>query len=325
MSYGDWATDRTFTVRSPLGVGAENMFGGALSMFRRPYDKAPKDADVAFLGVPFDQAVTDQVGCRFGPRALRAASARMTWDGGPWRWDFEPFSRLAVYDTGDLDYDHGRIDRFPAVLEARAKEIIATGANLFTMGGDHFISYPLLKAHAEKHGPLALVQFDAHSDTWADPTPEGEPKRIDHGTMFYHAVKEGIVDPARSVQTGIRSKNADTLGITTLDADFVHDHSPAEVAARIAEIVGDGPAYLTFDIDCLDPAYAPGTGTPVCGGLTTAQAERILTGLTSVDFVGMDLVEVSPAHDAGGVTALAGATMILNMLCIWASRRGERS
>ena len=140
--------------------------------------------------------------------------------------------------------------------------------------------------------------------------------------MFYHAVREGIIDPARSVQVGIRAGNPETHGITILDADFVADNSPADVAARMREVVGEGPAYLTFDIDFLDPAYAPGTGTPVCGGPSTNTAERILCGLRGLDIAGMDVVEVSPAYDVGDVTALAGATMALNMLGLWAAERG---
>jgi agmatinase len=174
----------------------------------------------------------------------------------------------------------------------------------------------LLKAHAARHGPLALIQFDSHSDTWREPE-----KGINHGSMFFHAVQEGDIDPARSVQVGIRSGNPETHGLSILDADFVADHSPAEVAARMREIVGPGPAYLTFDIDFLDPAYAPGTGTPVCGGPSTNTAERILCGLQGLDIVGMDVVEVSPAYDVGEITALAAATMVLNMLGLWAAEK----
>ena len=313
----DWMIDRAFAATSPFGTGSEQTFSGALSLFRRRYAKDAAGADVAVLGIPYDLAVTNRPGTRFGPRAIRAASAQLAWSGGAWRWDFDPFARLHVVDTGDCEVDFGQPQLFPQALEAHAAGLLETGVKLLSLGGDHFVTYPLLKAHAARHGPLALIQFDSHSDTWR----EGE-KGINHGTMFFHAAQEGVIDPARSVQVGIRSGNPESHGITILDADYVADHSPAEVAARMREVVGDGPAYLTFDIDFLDPAYAPGTGTPVCGGPSTNTAERILCGLRGLNIVGMDVVEVSPAYDVGEVTALAGATMALNMLCLWAAEHG---
>lgn len=315
----DWMTDRAFAATSPFGVGMENTFAGALSLFRRRYTKDTAGADVAIMGIPFDLAVSNRPGTRFGPRAIRAASAQLAWKGGAWRWGFDPFTRLHIVDTGDCEVDYTQPQRFPETLEARAAGIINGGVKLLSLGGDHFVTYPLLKAHAARHGPLALIQFDSHSDTWRE-TEKG----LNHGSMFFHAVQEGIIDPARSVQVGIRSGNPETHGITILDADYVADHSPAEISARMREVVGVGPAYLTFDIDFLDPAYAPGTGTPVCGGPSTNKAERILCGLSGLDIVGMDVVEVSPTDDVGEVTALAGATMALNMLCLWAEARGER-
>lgn len=312
----DWTPDRAFT-GGLTGLGHENWFSGATSLFRRRYAADPAGADVAVLGVPFDQAVTNRPGARFGPRAIRQASTMISWPGGPWRWSADPFAHLAVVDTGDLHYDTGDPAGLARALEARASAIIAAGARTLALGGDHFTTWPLLKAHAARHGPLALVQFDSHSDTWRD---HGE--RIDHGTMFFRAVGEGTIDAARSVQVGIRSGNPETHGFTILDADFVADRTPAEVAARIREVVGDGPAYLTFDIDFLDPAFAPGTGTPVCGGPSTNTAERILCGLAGVDFVGMDVVEVAPAYDVAEVTALAAATMAMNMMGLFALLKG---
>jgi len=314
-----WLIDRAFAATNPFGTGSEQTFSGALSLFRRRYAKDPAGADVAVLGIPYDLAVTNRPGTRFGPRAIRAASAQLAWSGGAWRWDFDPLARLHVVDTGDCEVDFGQPHLFPQALEAHVAGLLAAGVKLLSLGGDHFVTYPLLKAHAARHGPLALIQFDSHSDTWRE-----DKKNINHGTMFYHAVQEGIIDPARSVQVGIRSGNPESHGITILDADFVADRSPAEVAARMREVVGEGPAYVTFDIDFLDPAYAPGTGTPVCGGPSTSIAERILCGLRGLDFVGMDVVEVSPTYDVGEVTALAGATMALNMLCLWADAKGER-
>jgi agmatinase len=165
---------------------------------------------------------------------------------------------------------------------------------------------------------LSLIHFDAHSDTWSD-----DDGRIDHGTMFFHAAREGVVDPARSVQIGLRTTNDDTLGFSVLDAPWVHAHGPDAAAAEIKRVVGGHKAYLTFDIDCLDPAFAPGTGTPVCGGLSTHQALQIVRGLAGIDLVGMDLVEVAPAYDVGDITALAGATLAHEFLCVFAAGPGR--
>ena len=182
-----------------------------------------------------------------------------------------------------------------------------------SLGGDHYISYPILKAYAEKFGPLSLLQFDAHSDTW----PDDDPERIDHGTMFYKAVKEGLIDPSRSVQVGIRTSNPDTLGVHTIDAREVHTIGPVETAKKIKSILGDHQTYVTFDIDGLDPAFAPGTGTPVWGGLTSAQAAIILRDLAGINMVGGDVVEVSPQYDTTGATAVAGAHVAMELMCLW--------
>jgi agmatinase len=316
----DWQIDRAIAGGSPFGTGSEPTFSGALSLFRRRYARDPAGADVAVAGIPYDLAVTNRPGTRFGPRAIRAASAVLAWPGAAWRWDFDPFERLNVVDTGDCEIDFGRPDGVPADIEAHAAGLIAKGVRLLCLGGDHFMTYPLLKAHAAKFGPLGLIQFDSHSDTWRE-----DERRISHGTMFFHAVREGIIDPARSVQVGIRSGNPETHGITILDADFVADNPPATIAGRIRQVAGGGPAYLTFDIDFLDPAYAPGTGTPVCGGPSTNTAERILGGLAGLEIVGMDIVEVSPPYDAGEITALAGASMALNMLALWAAAQPKKT
>ena len=171
--------------------------------------------DIAVTGIPFDLATTNRPGARLGPRAVRTASAQLSW-GPPWPWGFDPTRRLAIVDIGDCALDHGRPAEIPATIEQHATDILNAGASMLSIGGDHYITLPLLRAHASRHGPLALVHFDAHSDTWSD-----EDGRIDHGTMFYHAVREGIVDVARSVQIGIRTHNDDRLGFTWLDAAWV--------------------------------------------------------------------------------------------------------
>lgn len=185
-------------------------------------------------------------------------------------------------------------------------------------GGDHYMTYPLLKAHAAIHGkPLSLIQFDAHCDTWPDPHPDS----LNHGSMFYYAVKEGLIDPKTSIQVGIRTFNDDFMGVKILDANWVHQHSIEDTVKAIRERVGNNPTYLTFDIDCLDPAFAPGTGTPVCGGLSTAQALAIVRQLGSINFVGMDIVEVSPPYDHANITSLAGATLGYEFLLLLRNKK----
>ena len=310
-------TDHAIVREDLYGTTAEPTYGGVLSFMRRKYTRDMSGVDVAVMGVPLDTATTNRPGARFGPRAIRAASSIMAWEK-PYGMPFDPFDRLAVIDAGDCLFDHGRPDETPAKIEEYAFGIIDQGPALLSLGGDHFVSYPLLRAHHRKHGgPLSLLHFDAHSDTWAD-----ENDRIDHGTMFWWAVQQGLVDPARSVQVGIRTTNTDTLGFNIIDGPEVHASGIEAVVGRIREILGDRPVYLTFDIDCLDPSYAPGTGTPVCGGLTTHQAISILRGLAGIDVVGMDVVEVAPAYDVGEITALAGAHLAMEMLYLYACRPG---
>jgi agmatinase len=184
---------------------------------------------------------------------------------------------------------------------------------MITLGGDHYITLPILQAHAEKYGPLRVIQFDAHSDLWAD----DDMSRIDHGTMMYKAVKQGYVDAANSVQIGIRTECEDYLGFTKIDARAVNEQGAGEIARQVRAIVGDAPCYVTFDIDCLDPAYAPGTGTPVWGGLSSAQAAIVLRDLAGINMVGGDVVEVSPPFDPSGITAVAGAHVAMELICLW--------
>ncbi len=309
----DRLTDRAFSGVSPFGMIDQDTYAGALSFLRRPYSKDLAAAEVVVNGVPYDLAVTNRPGTRFGPRAIRMASAQIAWPGGPWRWGFDPTQVLRITDWGDMSFDYGHPEGIPAEIEAHAAHLIASGAKVLTFGGDHFISYPILKAHAAKHGPLALLQFDSHSDTWRE-----DGKRINHGTMFFHGVEEGVIDAAHSVQIGIRSGNPESHGMTVLDADWMCDTPVPEIIAKIEQVIAGRPVYLTFDIDCLDPAFAPGTGTPVIGGPSTRRAEQILTGLTGLNIVGADVVEISPPYDHADITALAGATIAMNIVCLWA-------
>ncbi len=304
--------DMAFTRDDPRGLSFENTFGGATSFLRRRYSKDLTGVDIAVTGIPFDQAVTNRPGTRLGPRAIREASAIQAFDP-PYGWGYDPMSELNIVDYGDVAFDYARVADFPEALTNHIRGILAGGAASIALGGDHYITYPILKAYAEKYGPLSLLQFDAHTDTWAD----DEPNRIDHGTMFYKAVKDGLIDPKRSVQVGIRTENPDTLGFNIIDAREVHETGPAAVAQKIRDILGDHPTYLTFDIDGLDPAFAPGTGTPVWGGLTSGQASIILRDIAGINLVGGDVVEVSPPFDTTGATAVAGAHIALELICLW--------
>jgi agmatinase len=282
---------------------------------RRKYSKDMDGVDVAVLGVPFDTATTNRSGTRFGPRAIRNASTIMAWER-PYGMAFDPFDKLAVVDAGDAHFDFGRPEKVPDAIEEAAYSIISQGPALLSLGGDHFISYPLIKAHVRKHGgPLSILHFDAHSDTWAD-----ENDRIDHGTMFYWAAKQGLVNPASSVQIGLRTQNPDTMGFNVIDAPAVHSQSIDATVAEARRHLGDTPVYVTFDIDCLDPSYAPGTGTPVCGGLTSHQAISILRGLQGINIIGMDVVEVAPTYDVGEITSLAASHLAMEMLYLYANR-----
>ena len=312
-----WNTkgDHAFTAKSLTGTGGDPTYSGALSFLRRRYTRDLAGVDVAVTGVPLDLCTTNRPGARFGPAGIRAASAHLAWTQ-PWPWTVDLFNELAVVDVGDCWFDFGRPETITDAIQAHAAGIIAEGPSLVTLGGDHFITYPLLKAHAARHGPLSLIHFDAHSDTDRD-----EEGRVDHGTMFYHAAREGIVVPERSVQIGIRTHQPERHGFNLLDARWVHRNGPEAVVSEVKRIVGDNNAYLTFDIDCLDPSFAPGTGTPVVGGLSSFQALEILRGFGGIDFVGMDIVEVSPPYDQAEITALAGATIAAEYLCLRASAK----
>lgn len=307
--------DSAFSNKTLESMGFESTYAGALSFLRRPYSKDVEKFDLIVSGVPYDLAVTNRPGARFGPRGIRAASASLAWDGSTWPWYSDPFKVVKTSDFGDCVLDHGYPDKIPDQIETHALLLLSGGAKILTMGGDHFITYPILKAVNHVHGPVSLIHFDAHSDTWEEPD-----ERIDHGTMFYHAARQNLVSPEQSVQIGMRTWNRDSHGFTVLDADFVHRNGVDAVIEEIYRIVGDNQAYLTFDIDCLDPSYAPGTGTPVVGGLSTWQAQTIIRGLSNIEFVGMDLVEVAPTYDVGEITSLAGASIMLDFICLLAQQ-----
>jgi agmatinase len=311
--------DTAFTRKGHKGYAFENAFGGATSFLRRTYTKDLAGVDLAITGVPFDQAVTHRTGTRFGPRAIREASSLQPYDP-PHGWGTDPLEDMAVIDYGDLAFDYAKVADFPDRLTDHIRTILAAGVGTVTLGGDHYITYPILKAYAEKFGPVALIQIDAHSDLWAD----DDLSRIDHGTMTYKAVKTGLVDPAASVQLAIRTHCDDYLGVEHIDARVIHEQGIAATVARVKQIVGDRPCYVSFDIDALDPAFAPGTGTPVWGGLASWQASAILRDLAGINMVGGDVVEVSPPYDTTGATAIAGAHVAHDLICLYHWARFRR-
>ena len=311
--------DLAFTREDPKGLAYENAFAGATSFLRRRYAKDVTGADLAILGVPFDQAVTHRPGTRFGPRAIREASSLQPFDP-PTGWDgFDPLSEFAIVDAGDVAFDYADVPSFPARLEAEAGRILDAGARLVSLGGDHSVTLPLLRAHAARSGPVAVIQFDAHSDLWPDPRRD----RIDHGTFMGKAVEDGIVDVARSCQIGIRTVCEDMMGMPFVTAREVHELGLGWVTEKVRGLAGDGPVYVTFDIDALDPAFAPGTGTPVWGGLASWQAAALLRDLAGLNILGGDVVEVSPPYDTSAITAVAGAHVAMELCCLslWTKRK----
>ena len=299
---GDVSTTPTFALR-PSFLGIE---------------RSDREAAICIAGIPYDLGTSNRPGARFGPAAIRQAS-RMLVDGDhPVRWT-EP-ATFDLADIGDFAIAHGDIQATLALIEEQAKGI----GHLVSLGGDHTVTLALLRALAPRTGPLGLVHFDAHVDTW----PDSFGQRFGHGSPFYHAIEEGLIDPRRMVQIGIRSPMHKDIhdwtvgkGVTILFAEDVHVQGPAMAAERIREIVGDAPAYLTFDIDALDPAFAPGTGTPEIGGLASWQAQAILRRLAGLSFRGMDVVEVSPPYDHAEITALAAATVAWEYLANLAPRK----
>ncbi len=274
------------------------------------------EADVVISGVPFDLATSGRSGSRFGPQGIRMASANLMWEGVRWPWDFCLTDRLKAEDIGDLVFKHGEPQTLVDNLEAHAKRILEADKSMLTFGGDHFITLPLLRAHVARHGPVALIHFDAHTDNYSGGS------LYDHGTIFYHAVEEGLLDCEHSIQIGIRTTyEVENHPFEVLDAAWVNDQGPYKVLEHIRQRVGDKKAYLSFDIDGLDPAYAPGTGTPVAAGISIDCALKVIRGMVGLNLIGMDVVEVAPAYDHAEITSLAAATLALEYLYVIAANQ----
>ncbi len=295
-------------------------FAGPTTFARLPALDAVGQAEVAIVGVPFDSGVVYRPGARFGPAAIRAGS-RMLRPFNAWT-DAEPFARQ-VADAGDIACTPFGIEQAIAEIEQTARKVAERASHVLALGGDHTIALPLLRAAAARFGPLALVHFDAHLDTWN--TYFGG-ARYTHGTPFRRAAEEGLLDLQRSIHVGTRGPqfSADdlrsdaALGFRLIDGRAIDDRGAKSIAAEIRDVTGRAQVYLSFDIDILDPAFAPGTGTPEAGGWSSREAISVLRGLAGIELAGGDVVEVAPAYDHAEVTAIAAANIAYEVLCLYA-------
>jgi guanidinobutyrase len=302
----------------PLSGNAMPRFGGPATMMRLPSATSPEGLDAAFIGVPLDTGTSHRPGARFGPRQIRAESALLR----PYNMatGAAPFDTLQVADLGDVPINTYSIEKSLPIIIAFFARVLAAGCRPLTLGGDHTIALPILRAVAACHGPVALVHVDAHADV----NDEMFGERIAHGTPFRRAVEEGLLRNDRVWQIGLRGSGYATddfdwprsQGFTIVPAHEVWWTSLAPLMAEVRAKIGGAPVYLSFDIDGIDPAYAGGTGTPEVGGLTVPQALEVIRGMRGLNVVGADLVEVSPPYDLSGNTALLGANLLYEMLCV---------
>jgi guanidinopropionase len=297
---------------------ARPRYTGIASFFRAPHTEHLDEADIGLIGVPFDGGVTHRSGARHGPRAVREQSALLRRINGV--TGVAPFAAARVRDLGDCWLEHpyaleGALDEIAGFYHA----VVGAGVVPLSIGGDHSVSLPILRAVAASR-PVGMVHIDAHCDTGDDYMGS----RFHHGAPFRRAVDEGLLDPARVIQIGIRGTTNDPdmwgfstrSGMRVLGMEEFADQGWRFAAAEARRVAGSGPAYLSFDIDSLDPSQAPGTGTPEAGGITALEALRLLRGLRGLDFVGGDLVEVAPPFDVGSLTAFNGASILFEILCL---------
>jgi guanidinobutyrase len=293
-------------------------FGGPATMMRLPTQTSTDGLDACFVGIPLDVGTSNRAGTRYGPRQIRAESCLIR----PYNMATRaaPFDSLMVADIGDVAIDTFNLPKCMDIITNAYSAIIAKGCRPLTLGGDHTLTYPILRAVAEKYGPVGLIHVDAHADI--NESMFGE--KIAHGTPFRRAVEDKLLDTRRCIQIGLRATGyaADDFdwprhqGFRVVQAEECWHKSLTPLMAEVRHQMGKGPVYLTFDIDSLDPAFAPGTGTPEIGGLTTIQGLEIIRGVSGLDLVGCDLVEVSPPYDPSGNTALTGANLLFEMLCV---------
>ncbi|MCA9729179.1 MAG: agmatinase [Candidatus Eisenbacteria bacterium] len=300
---------------------------GVRTFMKLPHVVTTEDIDFAIVGIPFDTGATYRVGARFGPEAIRAGSTMLRPFNGILGVDI--FEHLSGVDYGDVPVVPGDIQASYDTIVDGLSPLVDAGVTTIGLGGDHSITLAELRAISRKHGPLGMVQIDAHPDTWKGHWGQ----RYNHGTVFRRATEEGILDPSRVIQVGMRGsiygwedyEQSRQLGMELIPMHEVRDMGLPAVIQRMKDRVQDGPTFLTFDIDSLDPVYAPGTGTPEVGGFTSHEGLSLVRGLTGIDFVGADLVEVLPAYDHAEVTAMTAANVIFEFLSLLALRKKERS
>jgi agmatinase len=306
---------------------ASPRFTGPTTFARLPHVRTLEDVDVAIVGVPFDTGVTYRVGGRFGPAAVRTASVMLR----PYNsnLDVKPFDVLSCVDYGDVAIVPGYIERSYELIEQAVAPIVEAGVVPLLIGGDHACTLPHLRA-TRSNGPVAVVHFDSHTDAWDSYFGE----KYNHGTWMRRAIEEGLVDVAHSIEVGLRGSVYEKgdweglrseLGLDYVTTEEVFDLGPAKVAERIRARVGEAKAFISFDIDVVDPAFAPGTGTPEAGGPSAHDMLVVLRGLTGIDFLGFDVVEVIPAYDPAGQTATLAANLAYEMLSLVALRRSGRA
>lgn len=294
-------------------------YAGIATFGRAPHTASAGEAEVAILGVPYDSSTSYRSGTRFGPRAIREQSL-LLWGYNNVLGVF-PFRDLKLVDAGDVDVVPVDILATHRQIEAAADRWLTAGTSLVTLGGDHSITLPLLRSHARLHGPMAVVHFDAHPDTWDSEYPG---QRYSHGTPFIRAIEEGLIETQAYVQIGIRGPtngpedylDARGLGTRMITQDEFRRRALADVLAEVRQLVAMRPTYVTLDIDCVDPAFAPGTGTPEVGGLTSWEILQLVRGLAGLNLVGFDLVEVSPPFDHSGITAILAANLAFEFLSL---------
>lgn len=310
-------TDNT-AFNQPLGGNEMPRFGGIASMMRLPVATSAAGLNAGFIGVPLDIGTSHRPGARFGPRQIRAESCLIR----PYNMatGAAPFDTLQVADLGDVPINTYNLLASVEIIQAYYERLLPHKVVPLTLGGDHTITLPILRALAQKHGPVGLVHVDAHTDT--NDHMFGE--KIAHGTTFRRAVEEGLLDCTRVVQIGQRAQGYTSgdfqwgvdQGFRLFTAEQCWYRSLAPLMDEVRQIVGGGPVYLSFDIDGIDPAWAPGTGTPEVGGLTSTQALEIVRGCRGLPLIGGDLVEVSPPYDQSGNTAQLAANLLYEMLCV---------
>jgi agmatinase/guanidinopropionase len=317
------------TVSHPAGgasaYGADlQPFAGIATFMRCPASRELAGAEVAVIGLPFDSGTSYRSGARFGPRKIREASLLLWGYNNPLA--VRPLDVLRVVDYGDADVIPPSILDTMSNVEAEVGVVLAAGAAVIALGGDHSLSLPLLRAHAKRHGPLGVVHFDSHPDTWDS---EFGGRLYSHGTPFRRALEEKLIDPARYVQVGLRGptsgnrdwQDARDLGVRVITMDEAATLGVPALIAAIQAVAGAGATYVSFDIDCADPAFAPGTGTPEVGGFTSHQLLQLVRGLRGLRLVGFDLVEVCPPYDHGDITAILAANVAFEFLSLLAVQK----